>query len=292
MRSTEVPSTPPAPLACAYHPDRPAGVRCQRCGAPICGECMIEAPVGFQCPACVASATAHVRTGRPSLRKPGASSVASFVMIGINVAIWLAIILTGGDTSPVASALGLNLTATCDVGSDTYVNVDPATCAASFGLWLPGVQDGAWWKLLSSGFTHLAIVHLGFNMVVLGMLGPQMDRLLGTWRFLALYGSSILGGSLFALLLSPINTFTVGASGGLFGLMGGLLIIALLRHGDARTILIWLVVNVVFTFAGGGSISWQAHLGGLIFGAITTYALMRCAEYRARIGRLRRPPQP
>ena len=246
---------------------------------------MIEAPVGFQCPACVAAGSAQVRTGRPALRHPGQSSVASFTMIGINVAVWLAITLTGGDLSPLASALGLNLTATCDVASGTYVDVTPATCASAGGLWLPGVADGAVWKLLSSGFTHLAIVHLLFNMVVLGMLGPQLDRILGTWRFLTLYVAAILGGSVFALVLSDPTTFTVGASGGLFGLMGGLLVIALMRRADARTIMVWIGINVVFTFVGGGSISGQAHLGGLLTGALTTFVLMRLAERRARAGR-------
>jgi hypothetical protein len=123
------------------------------------------------------------------------------------------------------------------------VDVDPRDVREPpSGCGCPASQDGAWWKLLSSGFTHLAIVHLRVQHGGTGHARPaDGSDLLGTWRFLALYGSSILGGSLFALLLSPINTFTVGASGGLFGLMGGLLIIALLRHGDARTILIWLV---------------------------------------------------
>ena len=165
------------------------------------------------------------------------------------------------------------------------MDVTPATCASAGGLWLPGVADGAVWKLLSSGFTHLAIVHLLFNMVVLGMLGPQLDRILGTWRFLTLYVAAILGGSVFALVLSDPTTFTVGASGGLFGLMGGLLVIALMRRADARTIMVWIGINVVFTFVGGGSISWQAHLGGLLTGALTTFVLMRLAERRARAGR-------
>lgn len=236
---------------------------------------MIEAPVGFQCPGCVTTASKRMRATRPSLRSVAQASRAIVVIIGINVAVWVAIALTGGDTSSVASVLGLNLLSLCDLPGATYVGVEPALCAAEGGFYSPGTADFALWKLLTSGFTHISIIHLGFNMVVLWLIGPQLNHYFGTARFVGLYLVSILAGSLLSLWASPDNTFGVGASGGLFGLLGALLVVSLLRGGDVRRILLLLGVNAVFTVWGAGVISWQAHLGGFVGGCLATYGLLK-----------------
>lgn len=233
---------------------------------------MVEAPVGFQCPGCVATASA--RTRRPAWQRIAAASRATVIMVGINVAVWLAILLTGGDGSPVASWLGLNLPSLCNLPQGVYVGVPAAQCTASGGLYSPGVADFALWKLLTSGFTHISLIHLGFNMVMLWLVGPQLDRYLGTAKFVGMYVIAILFGSAFSLWLSADNSFGVGASGGLWGMLAALLLIALLRGGDVRQILIWIGINVAFTVWGAGVISWQAHLGGFVGGGLATYALL------------------
>ncbi len=241
---------------------------------------MIEAPVGFQCPGCVAAAAAKTR--RPAWKRIAAASRATVVLVGINVAVWLTILLTGGDGSPVASLLGLNLPSLCNVPDGAYVGVPEAACAAAGGFYSPGVAQFALWKLLTSGFTHLSIIHLGFNMVMLWLVGPQLDRYLGTAKFVGMYLVAILFGSAFSLWLSAENAFGVGASGGLWGMLAALLVISVLRGGDVRQILIWIGINVAFTVWGAGTISWQAHLGGFVGGGLATYALLSLQSRPAR----------
>jgi membrane associated rhomboid family serine protease len=130
--------------------------------------------------------------------------------------------------------------------------------------------------LLTSAFTHVEILHIGMNMLALWFLGPSLERALGRIRFLAIYLISALSGSVVVLWLSDASATTLGASGGVFGLIGALLVLAYKVHGDVRNVLIWLGINVAYTFIGPGSISWQGHLGGLLGGlaaaSIVVYA--------------------
>ena len=73
-------------------------------------------------------------------------------------------------------------------------------CTAQGGEWLPGFADGAYWQVLTSGFTHVAITHIVFNMLALWVIGPQLELALGRVRFLALYLLSLLAGSAVVLL--------------------------------------------------------------------------------------------
>lgn len=274
----------PAPATCAYHPDRNAGVRCQRCGNPICGECMIEASVGHQCPRCVAQGMANTRQveGPYGGRRSANPAVTSIALIASNVAVWVAILLTGQGASGLISRLALTPASMCRVGGDTWVGVDGPACAARGGDFLPGVLDGAWWQLITNAFTHVSPIHLGFNMFVLWVLGPQLERVLGRARFLALYLGSALTASALVLWLSAPQTSTLGASGAVFGLMGALLVLAIRARGDVRQILIWLGLNVVVTIVGIGSISWQGHLGGFLGGVALTLALVGLRKAGAR----------
>ena len=122
------------------------------------------------------------------------------------------------------------------------------------------------WRLLTSVFVHGGILHLGLNMLALWMLGQTLEPMLGRGRYLALYLISGLGGSVAVALMAP-GTSTVGASGALFGMMAALLIIG--RHIGANVtgILVVLAINFAYGFIVA-RISWQAHLGGLIVGAL------------------------
>ena len=93
--------------------------------------------------------------------------------------------------------------------------------------WVHGVADGAWWQLVTSMFTHVEIWHIGFNMLALWILGPQLEAVMGRVRFLGLYFLSGLAGSACVYWLADQQVQTVGASGAIFGLMG-----ALLDRGD------------------------------------------------------------
>lgn len=259
---------------CYRHPDRAATISCQRCGKPICTDCMVPAPVGFQCPSCVSSGLRQTRQleGRYGGVRTANPTLDSRVLIGTNVALWLAVVLTGWGSSFLVRLLALTPTGVCLVndGSGRYFPdfTTADMCQALGGTtWAEGVASGAYWQLITSAFMHIDVWHIGFNMVALWILGPQLNAVLGRARFLALYFLSALAASTMVMWFSdPIST-TLGASGAIFGLMGGVLIVVIKQRGDIRSIGFWIGANVVITVLAGSVISWQGHLGGLIGGA-------------------------
>ncbi len=250
---------------CYRHTDREAHIRCQRCDRRICPDCMRPAAVGFQCPECVREGTRSTRSGRTPYggERSANPALTSQVLIGINVLLWLAIMATGGRSSQLIDRLALlpDSAFRLVAGSEVLVT---------------GVADGAPWQLLTSMFTHIEIWHIGFNMVALWTLGPQLELAVGRLRYLALYFVSGLAGSATVMWFSAPNSQTLGASGALFGLMGALLVIAVKVRGDVRGMLTWIAINFVITFLFVDLISWQGHLGGfvggLLMGAAIVYA--------------------
>ena len=106
------------------------------------------------------------------------------------------------------------------------------------------------WQLLTSAFTHLDLWHIGFNMVALWVLGPQLEVVLGRTRFLAVYLLSALSGSVCVYWLSGISTPTIGASGAIFGLMGALLVVAFKVRANVQQLLLWIGLNFLITVIG------------------------------------------
>jgi membrane associated rhomboid family serine protease len=138
-----------------------------------------------------------------------------------------------------------------------------------------GVAHGEWWRLFTSMFLHASFFHLAVNMYSLYFVGTIMEQVIGRWRFLLLYLASGLAGSAGALVWSPLQP-TVGASGAIFGVLGGLLILERRRHiatgGQVAGI---IVLNLVITFAFSSSISVGGHVGGLIGGIVLMLALLQ-----------------
>jgi membrane associated rhomboid family serine protease len=262
-------SLPGTPPTCYRHPDRETWIKCQRCDRPICPDCMNSASVGFQCPNCVKEGNRSTRQGRTPYggRRVGDPRTTSFVLIGLNVLVWLAIQATGGASSNLIDKLALL--------------PDSAVRQLSGGgfVTVRGVDDGAWWQLVTSMFTHVEPLHLGFNMLALYFLGPMLEQVLGRARFLALYLVSGIAGSAAVMLLSSSHGQTVGASGAIFGLMGALAVISLKVGGQVQSILMWIGLNLVFTFTVGG-ISWQGHIGGLVGGAVLGAAMVYAPRTR------------
>jgi len=176
----------------------------------------------------------------------------TYVLLGLNVACFLLILLTGWSNSPWVNWLGLSPLRSSYIADGRWQTV-------------PGVAEGAVWQLLSSVFTHQQWMHLGMNMLTLWFLGPTLERIFGRARFLALYLLSGLTASVVVLWLSDPYSLTLGASGALFGLIGGLIVVLHRLRQDLRQILLWLGLNVVFTLVFP-NISWQGHLGGLVGG--------------------------
>ncbi|MGH9118147.1 MAG: rhomboid family intramembrane serine protease [Acidimicrobiales bacterium] len=230
--------------ACYRHPDRRAGVSCQRCDRPICPACMSQASVGFHCPECVRRGGQKVITPRSLQVRPWLTQV----LIGINVVVFL---------------LGIGLASVSGFGSATFRG----------GLNGPDVADGEWWRLITSGFLHANLFHLAFNMAALWILGSQLESALGRVRYAIVYFGSLLGGALGALLLSP-NVFTVGASGAIFGVMGAAAALHVRRGLSlmATGLGTLLVINLAITFLVP-RISIGGHLGGLVIGFLTGYLI-------------------
>nr|WP_269779336.1 rhomboid family intramembrane serine protease [Propioniciclava soli] len=237
---------------------------------------MVEAPVGHQCPECVARGTAETRQATLPYggRRSADPTRTSIVLIGVNVLVWVVGFLTGGVRSPLFSTLSLSPTSICLAGNSYYPGFDRAACAASGATYVPGVSGGAWWQLLTSAFVHVDLMHIAFNMLALWFLGPSLERALGRGRFLALYLLAALSGSVFVLFLSDPLSQTAGASGAIFGLLGALLVLAVRAGGDVRSLLMWLGLNVAITVFGASWISWQGHLGGFVGGAVVALLLI------------------
>lgn len=241
---------------CFHHPDRETGRACTRCGRPACLDCLHEAPVGAHCWECIRAARPPVRE-RARRWNATAGLVVTKALIALNLAVFVVTALQGGLAGR---------------GGDLQVRL------AVFG---PFVDAGEWYRLVTSGFVHFGLIHVGFNMVLLYRFGELLEPALGRIRFGALYFAALLAGSAGALLVAPM-ALTGGASGAVFGLVGAAAV-AQHRHGVG----IWqsgigglLVLNLIFTFAIP-NISIGGHIGGLLGGAALGAAMFRWAPSSA-----------
>jgi membrane associated rhomboid family serine protease len=250
---------------------------------------MRDAAVGFQCPSCVAEGAKTTRSGRTAYGglRSGNPGLTSIALIATNVAVWLAIVATGWRESRLIDRLALLPVGRCgsDASPGGYYNLgSEQACAVGTdprgdGIWYPGVSDGSYWQLLTSGFAHVELWHIGFNMLALWFLGPQLEMVLGRARFLALYFVSLLSGSALVYWLADDRSATLGASGAIFGLIGALLVVAQKVGGDVRSLLIWLGLNVFITLAVP-HVSWQGHLGGFVGGFLAAIVLVHAPRQR------------
>ena len=222
---------------CYRHPSRETGVSCSNCGNPICPDCMTATPVGMRCPDC-----ARQKTPTRSLQSMAVEPIATYVMIALNVAVFV------GARSSVQAQSDLIL----------------------FG---PAVADGDYWRLITSGFLHVELMHIALNMLSLFWLGRMIEPALGHVRFVAVYFVSLLGGSLGVMILSP-ETPTLGASGAVYGLLGAAIVMARNRNISLiqSGLLPILALNFIFTLSVPG-ISLGGHLGGLIGGLVATFVV-------------------
>ena len=130
-----------------------------------------------------------------------------------------------------------------------------------------------YWRLITSGFLHLSPMHIAVNMFSLYILGTMLEPILGTGRFLQIYLTSLFGGSAAVALFAGENTATAGASGAIYGLMGAMLVIVLKLKAPAGQVIAVIAINLVISISVPG-ISLVGHLGGLLFGALATVAVL------------------
>ena len=218
---------------------------------------MNPAAVGFQCPDDVAAGNAGVRQPKRTsgLRTAGARFgpvTVTLIAVNVLVAVATAVSAVTVGTNPVSSF-------------NSPLQDDLAT--APFA-----VAQGDWWRVVTSAFTHVSLVHLVFNMLALLVFGSELERQLGRGRYLTVYLVSALGGAAAIQLFAPPLQGVVGASAAIYGLLGALGVLLLSRREDLRGLLTLLAINLAISFLPG--ISWQGHLGGLAAGAAVSALLV------------------
>lgn len=251
---------------CYRHPDRETGISCVRCERPICPECMVSASVGFQCPDCVRGGSG---TGSSAVNAPRTIAgtitadprLLTKILLGINAAVFLAVLVLGDEFVAHLMLVG-------------------AFPPPEFG-WEPvmGVAAGEWYRLITSVFAHQEFLHFASNMLLLWWLGGPLEAALGRVRYLALYLiSGLVNGALTYVIAAPQQP-SLGASGAVFGLMGATVVLMRRLNQDLRPVLVLVALNLVFTVLAP-RIAWEAHVGGLVAGAITGYAMVHAPRGR------------
>ena len=231
---------------CYRHPNRETGVRCSNCERPICPDCMTSTPVGMRCPDC-----ARQRVKVRGISSATSEPVLTYILIAICVIVYI------GDVAGGGSATGVG-------GSKLFEE------GALSG---PAVADGDYWRVVTAGFLHAGFFHLLFNMFSLWILGTLLEPAIGQLRFALIFFVSVLAGSFGALVVDP-NSLTVGASGGIFGLMGAAVIVMRNRGINPMEsgLGIWIGLNLLITFTVSG-ISIGGHIGGLVGGTLAALVL-------------------
>ncbi len=234
----------PEPRGCYRHPDRPTYVSCVRCERPICAECMRPASVGFQCPDDAAAGQQRpLRTRFGAVQKTGRPYVTLSLLV-LNI---LGFILQGFPITTVSNG-------------NKFTN-DYAT----FNYYIAHAHE--YYRLLTGAFLHIAIWHIVVNMLVLLMVGPPLEAMLGRLRFSALYLLSAIGGGVLPYLLLGEDSATIGASGAIFGLFSAYWVLAKRVDADTSGITGIIVLNLIISVTFPG-VSLYGHLGGLITGAL------------------------
>ena len=235
---------------CFHHPDRETGRACTRCGRPACPDCLIQASVGSQCFECVKRGVPKrtVRIRQSVQRDPliATKLIAAVTLVGF---VWIALL----DQSIAGNG----------------------RIAADLGLYRPAVRNGEWWRLLSYSLVHFGLLHLGSNLLVLWLVGRELEPGTGPVRFATLYLVSVLGGAAGALIATPFG-LTGGASGGVFGVAAAA---TLVLH--RRGVRFWdtgfgplIVINLVIDRLIPG-ISLAGHIGGMVAGGLVAEGMIR-----------------
>ncbi len=252
----------PAPLpGCYRHPEKAASVLCAHCDRPICTDCMVEAPVGWQCPQCTSEgakrsrhvpAFTHTSRGRTGVVGSTNPTPIVLTIIAINVVVFF---LEGFGTN--------------------------ARVVDRYGLWPDGVHFlHQYYRAFTAMWLHASFTHIFFNMITLLIVGPALEVLLGKARFLALYLLAGLGGSVGSYLLGPHGELGIGASGAIMGVLGAYVIVGLRRRLPVVPVVVLLAFNLVYGFVG--NTDWRAHLGGLVTGCVLAFVYDYAGELRDR----------
>ena len=160
--------------------------------------------------------------------------------------------------------------------------------AAWGAVWSPGIAAGEWWRLVTAGFLHGGLRHLAFNGYALLVIGDAAERRLGSERTAAVFLAAVIGGDIAAALVDQ-NVVSLGASGGIMGLAGAVVVAAIRsKEGLKRSQLVIsaIVLTILNGFVNSG-ISNSGHIGGLLAGAGAGWLLGMSGEYASSMQRRR-----
>lgn len=137
-----------------------------------------------------------------------------------------------------------------------------------------------WWRIITAGFLHFGAVHLVNNMVILYCMGSRLERVTGHLKYFLIYLASLIGAGLLSygmMLHTGDYAVSAGASGAIFGVIGGFLWIVILHRGrfeqiTTRGILFMIVLTIYYGFSSAGIDNW-GHIGGLFAGFVMTVIL-------------------
>jgi membrane associated rhomboid family serine protease len=228
---------------CGNHPDRMASAACAHCDRPICTECMLQAPVGWQCPDCIAAGAKKTKVIRP-FADPNRTGIV-------------------GSTNPTPVVIALVVIC---VVIFFFTNFGRSSAMTRLDMWPYGVHAlHQYYRLFTSMFLHLDFLHIASNMITLVIVGPAVEVMLGKLRFLALFLVAGIGGNVLSYLIAPFNGRSAGASGAIFGVLGAYVVLARLQRKPMGPVVALIAINLVLGFTG--NVEWQAHIGGLIVGS-------------------------
>jgi membrane associated rhomboid family serine protease len=220
---------------------------------------MVQAPVGWQCPDCVSQAAKTSPVQRVTFNRNRTGVVGST-----------------NPTPAVITLIAINVVVFVASGFGRPSVID------RFGEWPNGIHYfHQYYRLFDSMFLHLNLLHIAGNMLALLIVGPAVEVQLGKARFVALYLIGGLGGAACYYLIAPAAVPAAGASGAIFGIMGAYVVLARRRHLPAQQVIALIVLNLIIGFADP-NIGWQAHVGGLLVGALLALAYDAADRLRPR----------
>jgi rhomboid protease GluP len=162
-----------------------------------------------------------------------------------------------------------------DTGSTAYMMEKGA-------VWPPYVVEGQYWRLLTATFMHFGFEHLLNNMLILICAGMILEKAMGHVKFAILYLFAGVGGSTLSylqMLQSGDYAVAAGASGAVFGIIGGLLWVVIRHRGryeslTGKGMIFMIAISLYYGIASGGVDNW-GHVGGLIMGFLLCMILYR-----------------
>ncbi len=159
---------------------------------------------------------------------------------------------------------------------------DSLFMVAHGAMFLPEILRGQYWRLLTAVFMHFGIGHIINNMLVLYVMGDHLERALGSMRYLLFYLICGVGANVVSMWFEMVTarvSVSAGASGAVFGVIGGLLYVVLRNRGkledlSTRQMAVMILLSLYFGFTSSG-VNNVAHVAGLVIGFLTGAVLYR-----------------